>query len=979
MSLTLHRIVVPSSSPTTSSSSNVDDVVDDYDVINEQTFIFSLDGVNILNSRESKNSIESDEFNFGGNSWSLVCAKKDEFVGLFLKWKYQDSGTSKDFTIKTKFVLTILHQCQANFNVSFMSSSQRFSSSHSLLGKSKMISMEDLLNLDNGYLDDTGKVVMVEIRMIGCTVRYESIVDITPKSRTRKNASGVYFDSSLFNLANQRWFLRFYISKLNSNGLPAVYLYLHNGSPLTTQLQFTLFLGKECTEILDYDFGEGAKFDGFGKTLPEPFPSPEKMTEMSVACEITRQKVYKIVSVRLMTNFLTNRTLTGSNTPNRKSPISFGNSQSREKLKLRLSPYDSSNQVFQDHFGNSWKIELSRETASHSCVTFQFDRGTYHYPNSKSTISCIQAYVLSNDLTIAKDVPMSNGSYVIGYFSNFTDDKGVLMNFHLNPALLTDIKGGYLNENNEVTMRVDFVSIQCTPFSVRSGPKYDLYIKHLLELRQELSNDASQKSVLNNLKEMSASRASLSLYNMDEISSNNSNSSGLGISHNKMKIETESFERTKSIDSLNSSSNGRFSPTNNSNNINDSINKNNNNFSNNKPMTTSTAITVLHDFIKNLALSVELNNGKNKNNNFSYRLNEKKNNNNNNDDNSNNNNNNNSRYSKMTEEQLIRQSSADESIEKKHFDAINRICDHLKQASFLHVTNVIILGSLGTQTTSASRSDVDIIIYCKNLPIVNYEKWMPALLHTLKPSIIQSLNSTITTSELENSSSSSSSFSSSSFFQFTDHSIQFTINSVLDVDIMLASDLSNTGDTEQSVGIDSKLIKRIFDAGTNKSTADKSNTDVDMFISEYDISCLDLSCSHLRKILIDELKPEIKDYIKVVKHWRNNINWSRSSYRPDSYLILLLVIRSAEICEKKGPSLFEVLAMLGSLLKEPELRVFWNWFYNPSEFMNMEFHPPTPLILDPVNPSVNVAARLKYWGEFKREFFKWLTELDIPI
>ncbi len=39
---------------------------------------------------------------------------------------------------------------------------------------------------------------------------------------------------------------------------------------------------------------------------------------------------------------------------------------------------------------------------------------------------------------------------------------------------------------------------------------------------------------------------------------------------------------------------------------------------------------------------------------------------------------------------------------------------------------------------------------------------------------------------------------------------------------------------------------------------------------------------------------QVKEIIKVVKHWRNCVQWKKTSYRPNSYLLSLLVIKAAE-------------------------------------------------------------------------------------
>jgi len=129
---------------------------------------------------------------------------------------------------------------------------------------------------------------------------FEKTVDVSPASRTRKNASGVYFDTSTWQLADHRWYIRFYVNKLNSAGLPAVYLYMSGKTKsVVVELQFTLRLAGDLTEILTYSFGDSAKFEGFGKTLREPLVNAERLNEVTVAAEIQSVVIYKVTSVRL--------------------------------------------------------------------------------------------------------------------------------------------------------------------------------------------------------------------------------------------------------------------------------------------------------------------------------------------------------------------------------------------------------------------------------------------------------------------------------------------------------------------------------------------------------------------------------------------------------------------------------------------------------------------------------------------------------
>ena len=55
-----------------------------------------------------------------------------------------------------------------------------------------------------------------------------------------------------------------------------------------------------------------------------------------------------------------------------------------------------------------------------------------------------------------------------------------------------------------------------------------------------------------------------------------------------------------------------------------------------------------------------------------------------------------------------------------------------------------------------------------------------------------------------------------------------------------------------------------------------------------------LACAKRQKKFIVDQPNEIKEIIKVVKHWRNTIQWKKTAYRPNSYLLSLLIVKSAE-------------------------------------------------------------------------------------
>ncbi|OAF69559.1 hypothetical protein A3Q56_02703 [Intoshia linei] len=111
----------------------------------------------------------------------------------------------------------------------------------------------------------------------------------------------------------------------------------------------------------------------------------------------------------------------------------------------------------------------------------------------------------------------------------------------------------------------------------------------------------------------------------------------------------------------------------------------------------------------------------------------------------------------------------------------------------------------------------------------------------------------------------------------------------------------------------------------------------------------------LQKKFLLNIDEDVKTAIKYVKNWRNKINWIKTNYRPNSYLICLLVVRAYELCAK----------------------IEWDTNYNLDKYKNIEFEPPTPLVRDPANPFYNVANNLIYWGKFRSEAVILIKSLSL--
>ncbi len=350
-------------------------------------------------------------------------------MGIYLKWRYSDGQSASSISCKAKYTLSLIHRHDYADN-KYFASNQKFTTSQSLLGKSKYIGLHDLVDLAGGYLDETGKRVVLELTINKCSTRYEKTVDTSPKARIKKNVSGFYFDTTTFLLASHRWYMRVYPSKSNSQGLPALYLYLASKPKgLSLEVNFRLYLGEDTTELLTYNYGEGAKYDGFGKTLSQFLPDVEKIKEITIGVEIMNLTLWKDHGMSL-------RSIPGVYTPHLYKDYSSYRSTSIGRYGQNNNNYGSAltpAEAFQDQEGNYWKATVD---SNEKKLTLIFDKGVHHYQQNKTKLLCWTSTLLSRDPDRANDLDMSSEP-IVGYFSNFIDEKGYRMPF---PIDLSEVR-----------------------------------------------------------------------------------------------------------------------------------------------------------------------------------------------------------------------------------------------------------------------------------------------------------------------------------------------------------------------------------------------------------------------------------------------------------------------------------------------------------------------------------------------------------
>nr|XP_026691711.1 2'-5'-oligoadenylate synthase 2-like [Ciona intestinalis] len=279
----------------------------------------------------------------------------------------------------------------------------------------------------------------------------------------------------------------------------------------------------------------------------------------------------------------------------------------------------------------------------------------------------------------------------------------------------------------------------------------------------------------------------------------------------------------------------------------------------------------------------------------------------------------------------------------------------IEAKSAIRVTNMIVAGSLGTNTLCSNRWDVDFVLMTPDLPYNGHIMWMPSFVVALCRMLVDGAEE----GKLEGCTD----------FVYSSYAVQFIFKGKIEVDLMTSYDWQQTGDN----GFDS-----LYDELLRQRTSEN-------------LTWFCPAAAERQIMFIEEQPDQVKDLIKVVKYWRNAADWNEKRWRPSSYLLSLLLIRAYEnachIIEGSLPSNRTVLKCFVKLVlstansKPAPVRISWSRFYEPKDY-NIEYSSSgntecPPIIQDPANPANNVAERPVSWHPFRQMLEVWAHDLGM--
>jgi hypothetical protein len=249
------------------------------------------------------------------------------------------------------------------------------------------------------------------------------------------------------------------------------------------------------------------------------------------------------------------------------------------------------------------------------------------------------------------------------------------------------------------------------------------------------------------------------------------------------------------------------------------------------------------------------------------------------------------------------------SFNSKIVQTLNAIVDTVTEKCFLNVEKVERGGAVGKGTAIIGAADAEVVFFLKGMPATSHSKWMPPLLKSIVGVLEQQLVPADGVTDLTT----------------TADSVRMTVNQLLTVDLRFSPVFDNYAATAAAQGEQGPDSRKYF-----RASFVKENTQ-----------------------FVGKQPGQVKVTIRLLRWWCDQQVWSSELSRPSDELLELIAIYSA--LQTKPRDQAQAIANAMSLMARfSELRIVWSNFYKREEiWAPLMTH--RPLLMDPVNPFVNVA------------------------
>jgi hypothetical protein len=250
------------------------------------------------------------------------------------------------------------------------------------------------------------------------------------------------------------------------------------------------------------------------------------------------------------------------------------------------------------------------------------------------------------------------------------------------------------------------------------------------------------------------------------------------------------------------------------------------------------------------------------------------------------------------------------SFNSKVAQTLNDVIEIVSEKLFLNVASVAKGGSVGKGTAINGVTDAEVVFFLEGLPPCDHSKWLPALLRSVAGVLTEHFSNDNTIEGIET----------------TEDSVHMKVKSCVELDLRFSPQFGDYKEVIQAMSQQRPDLRKHYNNALVKEKV--------QFISKQ--------------------PGQVKVTMRLLKWWRDQQRWSSALKTPSDDILELVAVYSA-LTSKPRDQRTAVVNAISLMAKFDELRIVWSNYYEKEEIWAPLLQQ-RPLLMDPVNPFVNVAA-----------------------
>jgi len=218
-------------------------------------------------------------------------------------------------------------------------------------------------------------------------------------------------------------------------------------------------------------------------------------------------------------------------------------------------------------------------------------------------------------------------------------------------------------------------------------------------------------------------------------------------------------------------------------------------------------------------------------------------------------------------------------------------------------------GSVGNGTALSGVSDAEIVFFLKGLPPGHHSKWLPSLLRAVAGVLTEHLGDDNNVEAIET----------------TNDSVHMKVKGCVEVDLRFSPEFDGYEEVVEAMKQQRPDLRKHFNIALTKEKV--------QFVSKQ--------------------PGQVKVTMRLLKWWRDQQRWSSPMTTPSDDILELIAVYSA-LQTKPKDQRTAIANAISLMARFNELRIVWSNFYDKEDIWSPLLQQ-RPLLMDPVNPFINVA------------------------